>query len=182
MRVRDPYLKNSREGPGSLVDTRDAGPISTEHCRSTVSGSSSGFSTPRPYHHKGLRSPLPAHLDFFAFFSSFCRLRQGDPRPMAALREAIRLSEQASDARVITEAASPYQIVHVNQIWCQTTGYSASAVLGKTCKVLQGQETCQWTLKARRASPHPACRGSEHLRSSRIFPPDAARTVPRASI
>ena len=59
--------------------------------------------------------------------------------------EEVSISDFTSDARVITEAAPPYRIVHVNAAWCTTTGYPSSAFIGNTCKLLQGSETCKRT-------------------------------------
>ena len=63
-------------------------------------------------------------------------------------REELRQLELASDPRVITEAQAPYRIVHVNKAWCTTSGYPESALIGETCKILQGPQTCVRTMQA----------------------------------
>lgn len=68
----------------------------------------------------------------------------------STFREEMSLSELTTECRVITEAAPPYRIVHANQAWCKATGYASAELIGKSCKVLQGPETCQKTLKVRR--------------------------------
>jgi len=60
-----------------------------------------------------------------------------------------RQIDEASDPRVITEAEPPYRIVHVNGAWCESMGYSRSALIGNTCKILQGPETCVQTMQVR---------------------------------
>lgn len=66
---------------------------------------------------------------------------------MGTLEREMVLSDITSDARVITEAAPPYRIVHVNQAWLRTTGYNMEQVLGNTCALLQGTETCRRTMQ-----------------------------------
>ena len=60
-----------------------------------------------------------------------------------------RQIDAASDPRVITEAEAPYRIVQVNDAWCESMGYSRSALIGTTCKILQGPETCVQTMQVR---------------------------------
>ena len=67
----------------------------------------------------------------------------------STFREEISLLELTTDCRVITEAAPPYKIAHVNQAWCETVGYTTAELIGNTCKLLQGAETCKQTMKAR---------------------------------
>ena len=52
------------------------------------------------------------------------------------------LSDITPEPRVITEASAPYRIVHVNQAWTNATGYTREQMLGNTCRMLQGAETC----------------------------------------
>ena len=66
---------------------------------------------------------------------------------MAALARELKLAEAASDGRVITEAAYPYRITYVNDAWITVTGYSRDSIVGNTCKVLQGPDTCKRTLQ-----------------------------------
>ena len=56
--------------------------------------------------------------------------------------------------QIITEAAAPFRIVHVNPAWCATCGYSAEEVFGATCKILQGPGTCPATLQALKTACH----------------------------
>lgn len=51
-----------------------------------------------------------------------------------------------SEAQVYTEALPPYRIVHVNRAWEQVCGFCRAEVVGKTCRILQGAETCRTTL------------------------------------
>lgn len=74
----------------------------------------------------------------------------------SSISEEICLSELASDRRCITEIAAPYRIVHVNSSWCQCTGYTQSEVIGRTCKMLQGKDTCRHTMRVREHSQLPA--------------------------
>lgn len=69
--------------------------------------------------------------------------------------DEVAISQQTTDCRVITEPVAPYRIVHVNDAWCRTTGYMREQLIGKTCKVLQGPETCQRTRGVRAASSLP---------------------------
>lgn len=68
---------------------------------------------------------------------------------MVSFSEAVRLSELSSEPRVVTEPAQPYRILHVNRAWCETTGYAEDQLLGNTCRMLQGPETCLRTMKVR---------------------------------
>ena len=54
--------------------------------------------------------------------------------------------------QIVTEAAPPFRIVHVNQMWCNLCGYAAEEVIGATCKILQGPGTCPDTLQALKAA------------------------------
>jgi PAS domain-containing protein len=67
----------------------------------------------------------------------------------STFQEEVCISDLTTDCRVLTEANPPYRIVHVNTAWCQTTGYDPKQLVGNTCKILQGPETCQRTLQAR---------------------------------
>ena len=51
-------------------------------------------------------------------------------------------------SQIITEARSPFRIVHVNQAWCEMCGFSAESAIGQTCAILQGPGTCAATLQA----------------------------------
>ena len=51
------------------------------------------------------------------------------------------------DALIITEAARPFRIVHVNDAWCSLCGFTAAESIGKTCGILQGPATCPHTIK-----------------------------------
>jgi len=56
------------------------------------------------------------------------------------------------DAVVMTQAAPPYAITHVNQPWCEMCGYSLEEVEGLTNNILQGPETDQALLDELMAS------------------------------
>ena len=70
--------------------------------------------------------------------------------------DEVAISQQTTDCRVITEPVAPYRIVHVNDAWRRTTGYTKEQLIGNTCKVLQGPETCQRTRGVRAAPNVPA--------------------------
>jgi hypothetical protein len=87
--------------------------------------------------------------------------------------DEVRISEHSVDCRVLTDAKPPYRIVHVNDAWCQVTGYSAKALIGKTCQVLQGPETCKETTKVR---------SSMLEADSGPLPPNAPFCAPRRAV
>ena len=74
------------------------------------------------------------------------QIRQSLPRNLA---EALHVTDVS---QIITEAASPFRIVHVNQAWCDTCGFTAEAAVGQTCSILQGPHTCKATLQALKAA------------------------------
>ena len=39
---------------------------------------------------------------------------------------------------IVTEAARPFRIVHVNQVWCELCGFTVEETVGRTCQILQG--------------------------------------------
>jgi len=49
---------------------------------------------------------------------------------------------------IVTEAARPFRIVHVNQVWCELCGFTVEETVGRTCQILQGPATCYQTLQA----------------------------------
>ena len=57
--------------------------------------------------------------------------------------EALTLSSQC---RIVTEATSPFRVVHVNLPWCVMTGYSPAELIGQTPALLHGRGTCRKTL------------------------------------
>jgi len=54
------------------------------------------------------------------------------------LAESLSLTDEA---RVVCESAPPYRIIHTNVAWKEACGFSFVEVAGKTCSVLQGEET-----------------------------------------
>ena len=104
------------------------------------------------------------------------------------LSEALDVTDVA---QIITSAAPPFQIVHVNQAWCDTCGFAAEEVVGQTCQILQGPHTCRTTLDALKtaalarrsdAFPRRSLRGfnsGSRLRSGRDRSAAAAARVPR---
>jgi PAS domain-containing protein len=44
-------------------------------------------------------------------------------------------------ARVITEATSPYRIQYASQSWCELFGHDPFKIQGQSCKLLQGNDT-----------------------------------------
>lgn len=64
--------------------------------------------------------------------------------PPNTLRSALQHSEEA---RVITEAAHPFRITHVNQAWVNLCGFSEEESRGKTLRILQGNDTDAGTVK-----------------------------------
>ena len=71
----------------------------------------------------------------------------------STFQEEVCISDLTTDCRVLTEAAPPYRIVHVNAAWCASTGYSSQQAVGQTCRMLQGEETCKRTLQVRPFAP-----------------------------
>ena len=98
---------------------------------------------------------------------------------MRYCEEACR-SDLVSDPRVITEAAPPYRIVHVNKAWCETTGYMQSALIGSTCKILQGPETCRRTMQASAADEKGCPRRDSTVSVGAPPPCTFARAAPPA--
>ena len=79
----------------------------------------------------------------------------GEHRELLELRDSLpQCVEQAvliSDrVQVITDRRPPFNIFHVSAAWCEACGFSASEMVGKTCGMLQGPETCRSTLGALR--------------------------------
>ena len=74
----------------------------------------------------------------------------------STFQEEVCISDLTTDCRVLTESAPPYRIVHVNAAWCQTTGYTSQALVGSTCGVLQGADTCRRTLQVPHAHTLPS--------------------------
>ena len=69
------------------------------------------------------------------------------PQALGNLPTTIEAALQpSSEARIITEPAEPFRIVHVNEAWCRTCGFDAEEVLGHTCKFMHGPGTCPATL------------------------------------
>ena len=73
----------------------------------------------------------------------------------STFQEEVCISDLTTDCRVLTEATPPYRIVNVNAAWCQATGYTSQALVGSTCKALQGADTCTRTLQVRLAPRSP---------------------------
>ena len=48
---------------------------------------------------------------------------------------------------IVTTPTAPYRITSVNKEWSEVCGFSASEVLGRTCRFLQGTDTCTDTLR-----------------------------------
>jgi len=57
-----------------------------------------------------------------------------------------RALQPSCEACLITEAAKPHCIVHVNDTWSRVCGFSAEEAIGQTCAILQGFGTCKATL------------------------------------
>lgn len=71
----------------------------------------------------------------------------------AGLRSTLDVAITAADAlletdapRIITLAEPPFKVVHVSRAWLQLTELKADDLVGKTCRVQQGEGTCQQTL------------------------------------
>jgi len=56
--------------------------------------------------------------------------------------QARALCECAAAPTVLTHATHPYLIVHVNKAWEALCGWRLEEVIGKSCKLLQGPQTC----------------------------------------
>ena len=60
-----------------------------------------------------------------------------EPIPLAS---ALSLTDEA---RIITSATTPFNIIHTNRAWSEATGYKFTDVVGRTCSFLQGPDTCK---------------------------------------
>ena len=65
---------------------------------------------------------------------------------MRAVQEVLATMHSTSEARILTQPAPPYLIMGVNRQWEALCGWTAHEVLGQTCKILQGPETCREAL------------------------------------
>jgi len=63
--------------------------------------------------------------------------------PTSALAEALALT---NEARCVTTARQPYQIVHCNHAWARVTGWKFADAVGKSASILQGPGTQQQSL------------------------------------
>lgn len=61
-------------------------------------------------------------------------------REPVSLASALSLTDEA---RIITSATAPFNIVHTNRAWSEATGYKFTEVVGRTCAFLQGPDTCK---------------------------------------
>jgi PAS domain S-box-containing protein len=55
-----------------------------------------------------------------------------------SLADALSLTQEA---RVVTQAAPPWRIVHISKAWSELTGWRFTEVVGRTCALLQGEGT-----------------------------------------
>ncbi len=69
---------------------------------------------------------------------------KGELRPISAHGLSHHTMEHMPFGVAIADAARPdYPLVYVNRAFEQMTGYHRSAVLGRNCRLLQGEETCE---------------------------------------
>ena len=64
--------------------------------------------------------------------------------PPSTLEEALQPCDDA--ASIITSAAAPFVVVHVNDFFCKASGLEAEDALGKDCSAVPGRGTCRGTL------------------------------------
>jgi len=64
--------------------------------------------------------------------------------PPSTLEEALQPCDNA--ASIITSAAAPFVVVHVNDFFCKASGLEAEDALGKDCSAVPGRGTCRGTL------------------------------------
>ena len=64
--------------------------------------------------------------------------------PPLTLEEALQPCDNA--ASIITSAAAPFVVVHVNDFFCKASGLEAEDALGKDCSAVPGRGTCRGTL------------------------------------
>ena len=60
---------------------------------------------------------------------------------LQSLNDALEASVTSSIPQVFTRAEEPFGITFTNRAWQDLCGYSATEVIGRTCKILQGPDT-----------------------------------------
>jgi len=63
------------------------------------------------------------------------------------VEDVIERAEGSSESIIVTLAASPNEIVYANTAWEALCGWSLKEVKGRTCKLLQGPQTCTRALR-----------------------------------
>jgi PAS domain S-box-containing protein len=96
--------------------------------------------------------PCPRAKEFSRLDADYSRARLEGLgwRPRLRLETTMDLKAAAAEcceARVITEARPPFQILHVNQAWQDLCGFTSSEVLGQSMTIVQGERTDKSTLK-----------------------------------
>ena len=89
------------------------------------------------------------HLDFDTQTMCIVPSQQQQQRKSPSLFRALphtwpevwHESHTSSHAMVVTTAASPHTIVHVNPAWSQLCGYTAAQAYGQTFGIVQGPAT-----------------------------------------
>ena len=119
--------------------------------------------------------PICSAVDFAARLSASLRPIMG------SFEQAVATSDLTTDPRVITDALPPFRIVHANQSWCQTTGYTPSMLEGSSCKILQGPETCVRTLQVRSLESRKAAVPYMHMPTPAAHTHHSYRVILRSS-
>ena len=63
------------------------------------------------------------------------------------VEDVIARAEASSESIIVTLAAPPNEIVYANTAWEALCGWSLKEVKGRTCKLLQGPQTCTRALR-----------------------------------
>ena len=61
-----------------------------------------------------------------------------EERTLLTLQKALAPS---TEARVLTKAAAPFEICHVNGAWTNLCGFSLAETTGRTLSIIQGEDT-----------------------------------------
>ena len=102
----------------------------------------------RPFSLPPFLSAKPLAFETPEEYEDTCNIQSRMP---SCLEEVINSTELAL---VITEITAPFRITHVNQTWCEVCGFSMEEAIGRTCRILQGPNSCRLTIKALEDAAH----------------------------